>query len=29
MAEPPKLINGKVSPLVGKAPRFTPMLMKA
>lgn len=29
MAEPPKLMSGSVSPLVGSAPRFTPMLMKA
>src|SRR5690606_2069148 len=27
--EPPKLIRGRVRPLVGSTPRFTPMLMKA
>ena len=26
--EPPKLISGRVRPLVGSTPRFTPMLMK-
>ena len=28
MPEPPKLISGKVRPLVGSRPTFTPMLMK-
>ena len=29
MPEPLKLISGRVSPLVGNNPMFTPMLMKA
>ncbi len=29
MAEPPKLMKGSVSPLVGNAPKLTPMWMKA
>ena len=28
MPDPPKLISGRVRPLVGSRPMFTPMLMK-